>query len=117
MAESNQFQPIVTSNLTATIADTATESDAIDLSGTTLSAIAFPAEFDGTAVTLKAASSADSTFVDVHDMAGTQMSITASASRMTVIEPAKLAGVRFIKLVADTAQDGATILTLMTRPV
>ncbi|GEM_PF-3214149 len=117
MAESTQFQPIITSNLTATIADTATESGAIDLSGTTLSALAFPAEFDGAAVTLKAASSAAGAFIDVHDMAGAQVSITASASRMTVIEPAKVAGLRFIKLVADTAQDGATDITLMTRPV
>ena len=117
MAESTQFQPIITSNLTATILDSATESAAIDLSGTTLTSIAFPSTFDGATVTLKAASAAAGTFVDVYAANGLQLTINASASQIVVIEPAKVAGLQYIKLVADTAQTGDSTLTLMTRPV
>lgn len=117
MVQSTQFQPIVTHNLTATIADAATESDAIDLSGTTLTAIAFPASFEGAALTLKAAENHGATYVDVYESNGLALTITGSAAQIVTIEPAKLAGLQYIKLVADTAQTGATTLTLMTRPV
>jgi len=117
MAESTHFQPIVTHNLTATIADAATESGAVDLSGTTLVGVAFPAEFDGTAVTVKAASTSGGTYVNVYDNNGLQLSLTAAASRVITIDPVKTAGLQYIKLVAGTAQTGATVLTLITRPV
>jgi len=96
MVQSSQFQPIVTHNLTATIADSATESSAIDLSGTTLTAIAIPAEFDGAALTLKAAQSHDATYVDVYSDNGLHLNITAAASQMVTIEPAKMAGLQYI---------------------
>lgn len=117
MVQSTQFQPIVTHNLTATIADSATQSDAIDLSGTTLTAISLPSEFDGTALTLKAAETSNASYVDVHEANGMALTIKGSASQIVTIEPAKLAGLQYIKLVADTAQTGVTTLTLMTRPV
>ena len=117
MAESTQFQPVLTSNLNTIIANGATESGAIDLSGTTLSAIAFPAEFDGNALTLKASTSANGTFVDVYEATGVALTIQGGASRIVTIEPARMAGLQYIKLIADTAQTGDSTLTLMTRPV
>lgn len=117
MAQSTQFQPVITTNLGATIADSVTESDAIDLSGTTLTAIAFPASFDGDSLTLQAAETNDATYVDVYEANGLQMTISGGASRIVTIDPAKMAGLQYIKLVADTAQSGATVLTLMTRPI
>lgn len=117
MAESTQFQPIITSNLTATIADSATESGAVDLSGTTLSAITFPSTFDGADITLKAATTASGTFVDVYDANGLQVTLSGAPSRIVAVEPAKLAGLQYIKLVADTAQTGDTTFTIITRPV
>lgn len=117
MAESTQFQSILTSNLTATIADTATESGAVDLSGTTLTAVYFPAEFDGAAVSVKAATAAGGTYVDVYDANGLQLTINGSASRMVTVDPAATAGLQYIKLEAATAQTGDTTFTLLTRPV
>ena len=117
MVQSTQFQPIVATNLSTIIVDNETESDAIDLSGTTLVAIAFPAEFDGTKLTLKAAQTSDAAYVNVHESNGLALTIAGTASQIVTIEPAKLAGLQYIKLVADNAQAGDSIFTLMTRPV
>lgn len=117
MAQSHQFQPVVTTNLTATLTDGNTESDAIDLSGTTLTALEIPASFEGAALTLQAASSEAGTYYEVCNSNGTPVTITAAASRIITLDPAQMAGLRYIKLVADTAQTGDVSLTLMTRPV
>ena len=117
MAESNQFQPIITRNLTATITDNATESNIVNLSGTTLTALEISAEFDGAAIGLQASSTVDGDFVAVHEQGGAALAISAAASRLVTLEPAKFAGLQYIKLISDTAQSGATDITLLTRPV
>ncbi len=117
MAESTQFQPIITTNLTTLMADGQTESSAIDLSGTTLAALSIPAEFEGASISLKAAIAANGNFVSVYDAKGIVVSFNAAANRFIVIEPALMAGLQHIKLVSNVAQSGDATITLLTRPI
>lgn len=117
MAQSTQFQPVITSNLSTIVADGDTVSSAVDLSGTTLAGILFPAEYDGASITLQASNSYSGSYVDVYDAAGTAFTITAGASRMVMIEPSKVAGIQYMKIETNIAQTGDTSFTLLTRPV
>jgi len=117
MTESTQFQPVVTTNLTTTIANGESESLPIDLSGTTFVGIQIPAGFEGAALTLKAATAKDASFYAVHDHTGVTLGMSVGASQIIALQPAQFAGLRVIKLVADTPQTGDITLTLLTRPL
>jgi hypothetical protein len=109
--------PVVSYDLTATIANGATVSGGVDLRGSTLCGLFLPAEFDGTAVTFQACATEGGTFVPVQDGAGAAVSKTVAASQYVPLDPATFAGIQFLKVVAGTAQTGASVLTLATRPV
>lgn len=101
------------------IADAATDSGQVDLLGYQLAGIVIPAEWEGIALKFKAAAQARDggagTFFPVHDKAGTEVSFTVAASRFVHVDPELLAGARFVKLVAGTAQTGAVTLQVMKR--
>ncbi len=118
MPSSEQYQPNDSYNKTATVANGATTSEAIDLSGTDLAGIFIPAEFDGTTLGFSASTAIDGTYVTVQDGEGSTLSITCTASRFVPIKNlALIAGLRFIKLVCGTSQTGDTVFTLALRPL
>ena len=103
---------------TATIANGATESEAVDLGGLELAGIFVPDTFDGTAISVKVAPSLDGTYVTLRE-ADSDFSVTVAASRYVPIENLALfAGAQYIKLVSGTAQATTdTTLTLALRPL
>lgn len=118
MPVASQYSPNDTYNLTATIASGQTESGEIDLGGADLCGLFIPSNFDGTTLTIKAASAPGGTFVAVQ-AAGADYTLTTTASKYCPIENlAVVAGLRFIKLVAGTSQSTTdTVITIAARPV
>ena len=98
----------------ATIANGATESGVIDLSGGKVAAIEFPAAFTGATVTLKAADKQDGTFKAVVNDTGTAYSITVTANSIVALDSVSLgiAAIRFIKLVSVSAEGAARSLVI-----
>lgn len=90
----------------------------VDISAYTLMGIYIPSTFDGTTLTLQAATSINGTYVNVQS-AGAVYTITTAASRYVPIENlAILAGVQFLKITAGTSQSTTdTVFTLALREV
>lgn len=103
--------------LQATIADAATTSNAVDLRWHRLYAVYVPATFEGTTLAVHASDGLDGTYFPLYDDAGTAVSLTVAASRVVGIDSAAgaMAAVRYIKLVAGTAQTGPTTLVLLAK--
>jgi hypothetical protein len=99
---------------TTTIASSGTTSTAIDLYGYSLVGIVTPAALTGTSFTIKG-SVDNSTYVDMYDTAGTQLSITAAASRFIAIAPQDFTSVRYIKLVSGSSEGAERTITLAIR--
>lgn len=97
------------SHPSVTIADGATTSDVVDLDLYLLAGLRVDAEYDGTGVTFQAADEPDGTFLDCYDSSGTQITVTlvANSARQVILEPQTFGGARFLRLVSNTAQDGA----------
>jgi hypothetical protein len=115
MPMTEEFPPIVCYDKTATIANAATTSEAVDLAGCVLCGVFLPAEFDNTTLAFTAAPTLGGTYVAVRNLSGADLSITVAASRYVPLDPDMFAGLRFVKLVTG-AQTGATVCTLATRP-
>ena len=126
-AGSASYQPRVNYDITATIviATSTTVSPAVDLYGTTLVGIFVPAEFDGTTMTLSAATAIDGTYypVQLSVAAATLLTITTTASQYIPMTPVNagnmdfLAGMRYFKITTGSAQTTTnTVFTLATIP-
>lgn len=109
-------------NKTFTIASGASLSDAIDISEAVLVGIKLPSTWTAANLTIQAADEdAESTFNNVYDQTGTEVTITASASRHVILEPAKFAGMKQIKLRSGTSGTpvnqaaGRTIVAYLAR--
>jgi hypothetical protein len=89
---------------TATIANGESLSDAIILDEGFLVGLILPATWTTANLTLQAAGENDeSTFQNVYDQAGTEVTITAAASRYVILEPAKFAGIKKLKIRSGTS--------------
>ena len=98
----------------AVIADGQTvQTGSVDSIGYLVSGIIIPAGFEGTTLTFQACDTATGTFLDVVNSSGTAVSMTVAASTHVVFEPQTFAGARYLKVVAGTAQTGATTLKLV----
>lgn len=83
------------------IANGASLSSAIDLDENGIVALQMPSAW--TAANLTFQGSYDGvTFADVYDSAGTELSVTAAASRYIVLTPATFAGLRHLKVRSGT---------------
>lgn len=89
-------------NTSLTIANGASQSDAIRLNGSALVGIELPAAWTTANLTLLA-SNDNSTFNPVYDSAGTEVTITAAASRYVVLQPGLFFGMEWLKLRSGTA--------------
>jgi hypothetical protein len=102
MPNSNQYQVVINGDLVTTIANNASVSDAMDLSGTTLVAYIMPAAWTAANITFQA--SVDGiNFYNIYDQSGNELIHNVANSRMIILTPSDLAGVRYIKMRSGTS--------------
>ena len=92
--------PVVTR--TATIAESASLSDAIQVDGSTVVGIVLPATWTTANLTFQA-SADDSTYNNVYDELGTEKTVVAAASRYIPLNPADFLGANSIKVRSGTS--------------
>lgn len=112
MTTAAQYSPSV-AHLTVSIANGASESDAVFIHGTTLIGIVMPGSFDGTSLTLHG--SLDGVTFQPLYKDGIDMAITVAAGKHVVIQPADLISSEWIKPVASSTQSAQRQLTLALR--
>ena len=105
----------------ATIANGASQSQAIDLDGFVPVGLLLPSAWTAAAITFLA-SGDNTTFVPVYEADGTELTATASTSRQVVLDPAKFAGIRYLKLRSGTAsaavnQGADRVIGVISRPI
>lgn len=121
MPDSTQYPAVLTCDLTATIASSASLSGAVDLSGTTLAGYVMPAAWTAAGITFKA--SIDGTnFFDLYDQFGNEVKHTVDAGRVVSLTPSDMASIRYIKIRSGTSasvvnQVAERVITLITRAV
>jgi len=105
-------------NTTVTIANGATVSGAAVLGGgLQLVAVQCPAALTSTAMTFTG-STDGTTYVAVYAMDGAAAySITVGVDRIVPVDIRCFAGLAYVKCVAGSAEGGARVITLITRPV
>lgn len=108
-----------TTTKSATIANTASLSDEIDLEENSLVAISMPATWTTANLTFQAATVSGGTFQNVYDAAGNELTVAAAASRVLTDIP-ELAPLRFIKIRSGTSgsavnQSGDRVITLILK--
>jgi hypothetical protein len=102
------------------IANGQTTSDPIDLAGTDLCGIEFPAAMTGTNIKLLMASSFNGVYKTVQkdEVGGGDYTITVTANKYVPITNLAIpAGLRFIKLVSSSTEGADRALVLATRPL
>lgn len=100
---------------TFTIASGQTVSNAVDLGDNTLVGLQL-GTMTGTAITFQASTSLTGTYVAVKGSDGASISYTTASDTYVAIQPAILAGVRFIKLVSNGAEGSTRTITGIARP-
>lgn len=106
---------------TATIAASGSLSAAVDLAGCTLCRISMPSAWTTANLTFSV-SYDGTTYNDLYDQYGTEVTVTAAASRTIYLPPSEWAGIRFVKVRSGTSatpvtQEAERALILVTRPV
>lgn len=104
-----------------TIANGASLSSAIDLQGTSVVAIQMPSAWTAANLTFQG-SNDDSTFDNLYDSSGTEVQVTAAASRYIAITPTNFQGVRYLKIRSGTSgsavnQAADRVLVLVSKPI
>lgn len=104
------------------IANGASLSAAVDLSGVVIVRIVTPAAMTGVALTFAGSDVTAGTYTNVYDRFGSEYSVVSAASRRIVVPPADLLGNCWLKVrsgtaAAPTAEGGARTITLLVRPV
>lgn len=107
---------------TATILNGASQSEAIDLGGHVMVAIAMPAAWTTANLTFAVATDAASSYNPMFDSNGTEITIVAAANEYLQLSPAVFAGVRFVKIRSGTngtpvTQGADRVLTVVGRSI
>lgn len=105
---------LIGTTATFTIDSSGTVSNAVDLGDRTLVGLQLPT-MTGTAITFQASTSLDGTYVAVKGSDGASISYTTASSTYVAIQPAVLAGIRFIKIVSGSAEGAARTVTGVAR--
>ncbi len=103
----------------ATILNTASLSNEIDLNGSALQTILMPAAWTAASLTFQIAEASGGTFRNVYDDSGTEVVVTTAVSR-AIPMPAELAGARFVIIRSGTVgtpvnQGGDRIITVLLK--
>lgn len=111
----------IPSTTTVTIANGQSLSGAVNLSGFTLIGIDLPSAWTTANLTLQA-SIDNSTWDNVFDSTGTEVTISAAASRFVLLNPADFVAIRYLRLRSGTSgtpvnQGGARTITLVVRAI
>lgn len=106
---------------TVTIANNQSLSPTVDLSGWTLVGIGMPATWTTAGLTLQASTN-NSTWKDVYDATGTEVTIQADASQFILLNPQNYFGLRYLKIRSGTSgtpvnQGAARTITLILRAI
>lgn len=107
----------------ATIAISTALSAAVDLGAIgTLVGIQMPAAWTTANLTFQASYDGGTTYQDLYDDAGNEVTVTAAASRNIYLSPEEWAGIQLLKVRSGTSgtpvnQAAARTITLVTRPV
>ncbi len=118
MPNSIHYEPQVSYNLTATIANGQTTSAEIDLAGTTLCGLIIPSAMTGTAISIQMSDTSSGTFVAVQDGNGNDLSLAIAVNKFIPINNlAVSAGLRFIKIVSGSSEGAQRVIKLVTRAV
>lgn len=119
--EAGDFQSTKIYNKTVTIEVGNTESDAVNVSGTTIVGIIMDANITGTSIKFKA-STDNITFLDYKANDDTpaikdvEVVVAATTAQWYGLNATDFAGLQYIKLVAGTAQSGSdTTVTLVLK--
>jgi hypothetical protein len=121
MPNAKNYPPVITCDLTATIAASASLSGVVDLKGTTIVGYVLPSAWTAADITLSA--SVDGTnFFDVYNQYGVEIKHTVAASRYVVLTASDLASFRYFKFRSGTTgtpvtQAAERIITIVARAV
>lgn len=94
---------IETSLEPATIAINASLSDAIHLHNMRLFAIQMPAAWDAANLTFQGSADAGTTYYNVYDDNGAEVTIAAAALRFIIFDPARFLGLQRLKIRSGTS--------------
>lgn len=92
---------------TATIANGASLSSAVDIDGSALVGIVVPATFTGTSLTFQM-SHDDTTYSNLYDETGTEVTVTISTSRYIRLNPSDWMGCDALKVRSGTSGSPTT---------
>ena len=101
---------------TVTIANGATESDAIDLQGATVVGIRMPAAFTGATITLLEAKLTTDTFVPINP-SGTGATYPVTVSETIGIPPGNAACANCLKVRSASSEGGARSIVVISRVI
>ena len=115
-AITTQYQDSRCKNISATIANAATESAAIDISGTTLVGFIVPATFQGTSITFEV-SVDGATFHALDDYLGNTVTISnITAGNAVNWQKTDLSPWQYLKLIAGSAQTSNISIQCICEP-
>lgn len=115
-AITTQYQDSRCENISATIANTATESASIDISGTTLVGFVIPASFQGTTITFQV-SIDGTTFHALDDYLGNTVTISnITAGNAVNWQKTDLSPWQYLKLIAGSAQTSDISIQCICEP-
>lgn len=108
--------------VSVSIANGASLSDAGNLGPFRLVGIVMPATWTAANLTFQVSDDAGTTYNNLYDDLGTEVTVTAAASRYIALDPAVFAGINYLKVRSGTSgsavnQGGDRTITLVTRPV
>jgi hypothetical protein len=106
----------------AVIANGASLSGAVAIHPNSLVGIVMPADWTAANLTFQVSHDDGTTFNNLYDKDGTEVTVTAADDRYITLEPALWAGIRHLKVRSGTAgtpvnQGAARTLQLVARPV
>lgn len=100
--------------VTATIANAATTSDAIDLTEMAFGSFAMPAAFTGATVSFTGCATSGGTFVAINDSSNAAVSRTVTVSKAYAL-PAECFAFNFIKIVSASSEGGARSIVVTAK--
>ena len=100
-----------------TIANGATESGAIFTHGDVVSALRFPAAFNGDSVSFKCAEALDGTYIALLDNSGALYTVPVTVSSHQTLDLLLMNTVNYVKIVCSEAQDAERTITAVSQPV
>jgi hypothetical protein len=101
---------------TATIANGATTSDAVDCGQNRAARLSMPAAFTGTSLGVQVLASDGSTYQTLYDDSGVAYAITVAAGREVILNMIDFLGIQSFKLVSNAAEGAERAIGVVLIP-